>query len=58
MLLFEILALTPAIFVFWFCIVYLPKKMETDKWPKAADSPLLVIVSMCFVYTKIYIKSI
>ena len=29
------------IFVFWFFIVYLPKKkMETEKWPKAADSPL------------------
>ena len=27
------------IFVFWFFIVYLPKKMETEKWPKAADSP-------------------
>ena len=21
-----------------------PKKMETEKWPKAADSPLLIIV--------------
>ena len=28
-------------FVFRFFIVYLPKKMETEKWPKAADSPLL-----------------
>ena len=28
------------IFVFWIFIVYLPKKMETEKWPKAADSPL------------------
>ena len=26
------------IFIFWFFIVYLPKKMETEKWPKAADS--------------------
>ena len=29
------------IFVFWFFIVYLLKKMETEKWPKAADSPLI-----------------
>ena len=29
------------IFVFWFFIVYLPKKMETEKWPKRADSPLM-----------------
>ena len=28
-------------FVYYFFIVYLPKKMETKKWPKAADSPLL-----------------
>ena len=28
------------IFVFWFFIVYLPKEMETEKWPKAAGSPL------------------
>ena len=27
------------IFRFWFFIVYLPKKMETEKWPKAAVSP-------------------
>ena len=27
-------------FVFQFFIAYLPKKMETEKWPKAADSPL------------------
>ena len=31
------------IFVFWFSIVYLPKKMETEKWPKAAGSPLYII---------------
>ena len=31
------------IFVFWFFIVYLPKKMETEKWPKAADSPLCTV---------------
>ena len=30
------------IFVFWFFIIYLPKKMETKNWPKAADSPLRV----------------
>ena len=24
----------------WFFIVYLPKKMETEKWPKATDPPL------------------
>ena len=29
------------IFVFRFSIVYLPKKMETEKYHKAADSPLL-----------------
>ena len=28
---------------FWFFIVWLPKKMKTEKWPKAADSPLPVI---------------
>ena len=28
-------------FVFRFFITYLPKKMETEKWPNAADSPLL-----------------
>ena len=32
------------IFVFWFFIVYLPKKMETEKWPKAADFLLYLIV--------------
>ena len=26
--------------IFWFFIVSMPKKMETEKWPKAADSPL------------------
>ena len=26
---------------FLFFIVFLPKKMETEKWPRAADSPLL-----------------
>ena len=26
---------------FLLSIVYVPKKMETEKWPKAADSPLL-----------------
>ena len=31
------------IFVFWFFIVYLPKKMETEKWSKAADSPLYFV---------------
>ena len=31
------------IFVFWFFIVYLPKKMETEKWPKAAHSLLSII---------------
>ena len=32
------------IFVFWFFIVYLPKKkkIETEKWPKTADSLLLL----------------
>ena len=30
------------IFVFWFFIVYSPKKIKTEKWPKAADSPLLL----------------
>ena len=29
------------IFVFWLFIVYLSKKMEIEKWPKAADSPRL-----------------
>ena len=28
------------LFVFQFFIVYLPKKMETEEWLKAADSPL------------------
>ena len=28
------------IFFLKFFIAYLPKKMETEKWPKAADSPL------------------
>ena len=28
------------IFIFRFFIVYLPKKMETGKWPNAAESPL------------------
>ena len=28
------------VFVTWFCIAYLPKKLETEKWPKAANSPL------------------
>ena len=27
--------------VFWFFIVYLTKKMETEKWPEAVDSALL-----------------
>ena len=31
------------IFVFRFFIVYLPKKMKTEKWPNAADSPLHII---------------
>ena len=26
--------------IYWFFIVYLSKKMETEKWPKAVDSPL------------------
>ena len=26
-------------FCFWFFTVYLPKKMETEKSPKAAESP-------------------
>ena len=29
------------IFVFWIFIVDLPKKMEIEKWPKAANSDLL-----------------
>ena len=29
------------IFVFWFFIVDLLEKMETEKWPKAADSSLV-----------------
>ena len=28
------------IYFFLVFIAYLPKKMETEKWPKAADSPL------------------
>ena len=32
------------IFVFWFFIVYLPKTMEAEKWPEAADSPLLTVI--------------
>ena len=28
------------LYIFLFFIVYLPKKMETEKWPKAADSSL------------------
>ena len=32
------------IFVFRFVIVCLPKKMETEKWPKVADSLLYIIL--------------
>ena len=28
------------LYFFLFFIAYLPKKMETEKWSKAADSPL------------------
>ena len=35
------------IFLFWFFIVYLSKKTETEKWPKAADSRLLKKFSIC-----------
>ena len=28
------------IYFFWFFIIYLHKKMETEKWPKVAGSPL------------------
>ena len=31
-------------FVFWFLIVYLPKKIETKIWPKAAESPLPILI--------------
>ena len=43
-------------FVFWFFIVYLPKKMKIEKWPKAADSPLRLfyyVLSMWWKYKKI-----
>ena len=40
------------IFVFWFVIVYLPKKMETEKWPKAADSPLYSTVEKNYKTSK------
>ena len=48
------------IIVIWFFIVYLPKKMETEKWPKAADSPLRYHDTRAFIkylicYTYIYI---
>ena len=31
------------LFIFWFFIVYFQKKMEIEKWPMAADSPLTKI---------------
>ena len=40
------------LYFFWFFIIYLPKKMETEKWPKVADSPLLY-----FIHDKYYKNS-
>ena len=41
------------IFLFRFFIVYiLAKKMETEKWPKAADSPLRDFFDMCHLRVK------
>ena len=34
------------IYVFGFFILYLPKKMETEKWRKVADSPLSYFFSI------------
>ena len=34
---------------FLFFIVYLPKKMETEKWPKAADS-LICFITLLFTF--------
>ena len=35
---------------FLLSIVYVPKKMETEKWPKAADSPLLKAYLKKFIW--------
>ena len=32
-----------------------PKKMTTEKWPKAADSPLLISRAMCFVCPRVFV---
>ena len=37
------------VFVFWFFIVYLPKKIKTEKWSKAANSPSSNFVEIHFV---------
>ena len=44
------------ILVFWFFIVYLPKKMEAEKWPKAADSslPKDIFIKICVWFLKSY----